>query len=374
MSMMKAGIAATLGALVTLLLAGPLVAGEIRSSVIAVKPGGEVQLSLQPGIHVTEGDEVRIEAEVPGVGVLAIQTLWQIVRIDPDQSMAVALPQGELTGTPQVGYSAIITTTQQAAIIPPSDPDTTPYERITWDAQPCDLVGGSPDDPDIVEIAPGVEYLDIDADAVIRDCLMAIETWPDTPRFYAHLTRGYFKNGQMENAYHAALTGMEMGSGQATAFLAILYMTGNYVREDQHQALLLFQQAAESGNPGGMVYAASMYYQGQGTEPDASAAAYYYQMAADIGVPEAYANLGILYDSGQGVPQDAEEAAANLLIALALDNDLAKTTLLEEFSTLRLETRIAIQMLLSDSGNYSGMVDGADDPATYRALLAHIMK
>jgi len=361
-------------AVVVSMFAGPLLAAEITSQVIAVKPDGEVQLRLQPGTSVAPGNEVRIEAEVPGVGMLAIQTRWQVVRVDQGQSLVVARPQGEVTGTPQVGYNAIITTAQPSETGPQSDPDVTPYERITYETQPCDISGGSPDDPDLAGIAPGVEYSDIDADTVIRECLAAVKNWPDTPRFYANLTRGYFKVGQMEDAYRTAVTGMEKGSAQATAYLAILYMKGSYVQQDLRQALGLFEQSAEAGNPGGMIYAAGMYYHGQGTEPDPSAAAYYYQMAADIGVGDAYANLGYLYDSGQGVPRNPQESARFLLMALAMDNDLARTTLLEEFGTLTLETRIAIQMILSDGGNYSGMIDGADDPATYRALLAHIMK
>ena len=366
-------IAAVSLAVTVSMFAGPLMAAEITSQVIAVKPDGEVQLRLQPGNLVAPGDEVRIEAEVPGVGMLAIQTRWQVVQVDPGQSLAVARPQGDVTGTPQVGYTAIITTAQ-AQLDPQPDPDVTPYERITYETLPCDLAGGSPDDPDLAGIAPGVEYSDIDADTVIRECLVAVENWPGTPRFYASLTRGYFKGGRMEDAYHTAVTGMEKGSGQATAYLAILYMKGSYVQLDLHRALGLFEQSAKAGNPGGMIYAAGMYYNGQGAEPNPSAAAYYYQMAADIGVGDGYANLGHLYDSGQGVPWNPEESARYLLMALAMDNNMARNTLLEEFGTLTLETRIAIQMILSNGGNYSGMVDGADDPATYRALLAHIMK
>lgn len=354
------------------MFAGPLMAGEITSQVVAVRPDGEVQLRLQPGSPVAPGDEVRIEAEVPGVGMLAIQTRWQVVRVDPDQSLAVARPQGVVTGTPQVGYNAIITTL--TGVAPQSDPDVTPYERLTYETLPCDISGGSPDDPDLAGIAPGVEYSDIDADRVIRDCLAAVQEWPDTPRFYTNLTRGYFKLGRMEDAYRAAVTGMEKGSAQSTAYLAILYMNGSYVQKDLARALALFEQSAEAGNPGGMIYAASMYFHGEGTEANPSAAAYYYQMAADIGVGDAYANLGYLYDSGQGVPRNPAEAARFLLMALAMDNDLARNMLLEEFGTLTLDTRIEIQMILSGEGNYSGMVDGADDPATYRALLAHIRK
>ncbi len=364
------------------MLAGPVMAGEVTSQVVSVGPDGEVQLQLQPGSPVAPGDDVRIEAEVPGVGMLAIQTRWQVVRVDRDQSLIVARPQGEVTGTPQVGYGAIITTANDAApqsdppsdppFDPPFDPDVTPYERLTYETLPCDISGASPDDPDLAGIAPGVEYSDIDADRVIRDCLAAVQEWPDTPRFYTNLTRGYFKAGRMEDAYRTALTGMEKGSAQSTAYLAILYMKGSYVQKDLARALALFEQSAAAGNPGGMIYAASMYFHGEGTEPNPAAAAYYYQMAADLGVGDAYANLGYLYDSGQGVPRNPAESARFLLMALAMDNDLARNTLLEEFATLTLETRIEIQMILSDEGNYSGMVDGADDPATYRALLAHI--
>ncbi|PCH74948.1 MAG: hypothetical protein COC12_02600 [Rhodobacteraceae bacterium] len=366
------------------MLAGPVMAGEVTSQVVAVRPDGEVQLRLPPGSPVAPGDDVRIEAEVPGVGMLAIQTRWQVVRIDRDQLLIVARPQGAVTGTPQVGYSAIITTANDIAPQsdppsdpqsgPPSDPNVTPYEWLTYETLPCDISGGSPDDPDLAGIAPGVDYADIDADRVIRDCLAAVQEWPDTPRFYTNLTRGYFKAGRMEDAYRAAVTGMEKGSAQSTAYLAILYLKGSYVQKDIARALALFEQSAQGGNPGGMIYAAGMYFHGEGTEPNPTAAAFYYQMAADLGVGDAYANLAYLYDFGLGVPRNPEESARFYMMALAMDNDLARNTLLAEFGTLTLETRIEIQMILSGEGNYSGMVDGADDPATYRALLAHIRK
>ncbi len=360
-------------AVVVSMFAGALMAAEVTSKVVAVKPDGEVQLRVQPGTSVATGDEVRIEAEVPGVGMLAIQTRWQVVLVDPGQSLVVARPQGEVTGTPQVGYNAIIMTSQSSEIDAQPDPDVTPYERITYETQPCDIAGGSPNDPDLAGIAPGVEYSDINADTVIRECLAAVESWPDTPRFYANLTRSYFKAGRMEDAYRTAVTGMEKGSAQSTAYLAMLYMKGDYVQPDLRRALGLFEQSAEAGNPGGMIFAAGMHFHGQGVEPNPSAAAYYYQMAADIGVGDAYTNLGYLYDSGQGVPRNPEESARFLMMALAMDNDMARKTLLEEFGTLTFETRIAIQMILSNEGNYSGMIDGANDPATYRALLMHIM-
>lgn len=377
MSIPKSGIAAAItAALVALLvmISGPLAAGEVKSSVVAVDPDGEVELRLQPGNPVSIGDEVRIEAEIPGLGMLPIKTRWQIVTLDQARSIAIAVPQGEVTGTPQVGYDAIILTTQTAGTDPAPAAILAPKDQITFNAQPCDHVGGSPDDPDLAGIAQGVSFADMDADAVIRECLAAIDIWPSTPRFYTQLMRGYFKAGQMENAFNTAMTGAEMDSGHATAFLAIFYMTGKHVQKDEAEALRLFEIAAGLGNPGGMVYAAGMYYNGNGTMADAFAAAHYYQMAADIGVPEAYANLGILYDTGQGVPWNPVEAAENLLVALALDADLARSTLLEGFADLSFETRIEIQKILSDAGNYSGMVDGADDPATHRALLAHIMQ
>jgi len=220
----------------------------------------------------------------------------------------------------------------------------------------------------------GVEFADLDTEATIEQCLLAIKTWPDTPRFYAHLARGYFKDGQTDKAHDVILTGMEKGSSQAIALMAVMYQNGFYVQQDLRIALSLYERATAAGNLGGMVFAASMYFHGEGTTVNAATAARYYHMAAEFGIPEAYANLGTLYDSGQGVEQNSDEAAEYLLLALALDSNLARTILLEDFSTLRFDTRIAIQMILSDSGNYSGIVNGVYDPATHRALLAHIMK
>lgn len=81
-----------------------------------------------------------------------------------------------------------------------------------------------------------------------------------------------------------------------------------YDRADIKQALRIWMQTAEGGDPEAMTNVGEIYERGMGVPPDYTAAAQWYQKAADKGYSRALFNLGTMYEQGLGVPQDQLKA------------------------------------------------------------------
>ena len=356
--------------LLTLIFLRPAFAEvEIPAEIVDVDQGGEVRLSLPPDAVVTVGDRVRIEGEVPGVGWLAIRTAWKITYVSPD--VVWAAPEGDVSGTPQIGYRATVYATSPQAKAPePTKPEPAPAPepKVYSGVHECDRLAAQQYDDQAV--APGVSYADLNAQAVIRACTEAIVHWPDTPRFYAQIARGYHKAGALRKAYEAAKAGADRSSAQAMAFLAIFYKTGSYVAKDPVQSLRWFEKAGENGNVAAMVFAGSMYNSGEGAPPNPPRAAYWFGQAANRGNGQAMANLAMLHDAGRGVQRDPGMAAGLLLQSLKRDDNYGRRILFENPQTVSPATRRSIQMMLKSSGYYTGAIDGKFGPGTRRALEA----
>lgn len=341
-------------------------AEEIRADVIDVDQGGEVRLSLPAGASVSVGDGVRIEGEIPGVGWMPIKTKWTISYVSPD--VVWAAPDGDLSGKPQIGYRAIISTAAVPSMPAKPKEPALPAPAIYSGVHDCDRLAAQKYDEQAV--APGVEYKDLDAQAIIAACEAAIRQWPETPRFYAQITRGYHKAGELKKAFEAAIKGSELGNAQATAFVAIFYKSGFYVRKDPAASLRWFVKASQQGNVAAMVFAGSMYNTGEGTPPNPGEAVHWFTEAARRGNGQAMSNLAMLYDAGRGVPRNANQAASLLLQALKLDDGYGYRILFNNANTVSVATRRKIQEMLRASGYYKGAIDGQIGPGTRRALDA----
>ncbi|MDV7143286.1 caspase family protein [Tropicimonas sp. TH_r6] len=253
----------------------------------------------------------------------------------------------------------------------PRRPDRSP--RVIYAVQDCDRFAASPRDPDRADLEQSVEYADLETYRVISECLEDIAEWPDTRRFYAQIARGYFKAGMLAEAFDAAMTGAELGSGQAMSQIGIMYKSGHLVAQDPYEALTWLEKAGRTGNVTGMHFAAGMHLHAEDIPYNPQAAANWFKAAANLGSPQAYKDLGILYDTGEGVPYDPVEAAANLLIALSTGSDQAREVLLQDAGSLTPRTRIEIQRILNRDGTYFGALDGSFGPQTDRALRSRIL-
>lgn len=86
---------------------------------------------------------------------------------------------------------------------------------------------------------------------------------------------------------------------------------GEYVAYDRaeiKQALRIWMETAQGGDPEAMTNVGEIYERGMGVPPDYVAAAQWYQKAADKGYSRALFNLGTMYEQGLGVEQDQLKA------------------------------------------------------------------
>jgi len=90
--------------------------------------------------------------------------------------------------------------------------------------------------------------------------------------------------------------------------LAYCYEQGLGVVPNIDQALRLYREAAEAGNPTAMANLGNLYLMGRGVPTDYAQAVAWYRKAAELSSPAGERGLGYMYLEGLGVPQDVAEA------------------------------------------------------------------
>jgi TPR repeat protein len=110
--------------------------------------------------------------------------------------------------------------------------------------------------------------------------------------------------------------------------LAVRYVTGQGVPQDDGEAWRWFKAAADQGHPDAQYDLGTMYEIGQGTGADVPLAAYYYKLAAQQGVVKAQYRLGILLSKGQGI--EADRVSAYKWFMLSQDSVKSSATELNE--------------------------------------------
>ena len=90
--------------------------------------------------------------------------------------------------------------------------------------------------------------------------------------------------------------------------LAVLYLEGMGVAQDQEQGYMWMQKAADQGDPEALMEMALRYRDGIGTEVDDRLAFRYMKAAADAGMKDAFCNLGGMYRTGSGTRRNYKKA------------------------------------------------------------------
>ncbi|WP_300709601.1 sel1 repeat family protein [uncultured Desulfovibrio sp.] len=119
-----------------------------------------------------------------------------------------------------------------------------------------------------------------------------------------------FARGEYYQALRLWQEAAEAGDPQAMNNLGVLYDKGLGVEPDVGRALHWYAKSADAGHPSGMCNFGRMLEQGRGVPLDAAEAARWFDLAARRGQPEAQYNLGMLYEQGHGVQKDDAAAAA----------------------------------------------------------------
>jgi localization factor PodJL len=100
----------------------------------------------------------------------------------------------------------------------------------------------------------------------------------------------------------------QAGQPVAQYLLGALYREGAAVPADAATAFRWFAAAADRGNLKAMHNLATAYAQGLGTGKDEAKAVEWFTRAAERGYVDSAFNLAVLYERGLGVPQDLKQA------------------------------------------------------------------
>lgn len=113
------------------------------------------------------------------------------------------------------------------------------------------------------------------------------------------------RDGHPEDAVRLFREAAELGDPEAMVELGESYRTGEGVDEDDNAATLWFRRAAEAGDSWGMVSLGAMYLLGDGSDKEA---AQWFEKAVEQGNAAAMYDLASLYEKGRGVEKNLDKA------------------------------------------------------------------
>jgi TPR repeat protein len=176
----------------------------------------------------------------------------------------------------------------------------------------CDRLAADPSDPDKpADVKGASDIAPSDIPTAIKFCRLASAA---SRRALYELGRAYAANQQLPEAIAAYRKAADKGSTSAMVELGVLIATGAGVAKDETQARMLFERAAEAGNPRGATNLAALSA-GGGAPADPAKARALLARAAETNSAEAQYQLGMMTAEGIGGPKD--DAAARALFQKA---------------------------------------------------------
>lgn len=168
----------------------------------------------------------------------------------------------------------------------------------------CDMLAGNPYDRERVTAGARQFILDMNFDAAIVACELAVERRPDVVRFWAQLARAYRAAGRYEEARHWQVRAVEAGYVNAMVYLGQMHLDGQAVEQDFARAYELFEAAAEAGDTAALTALAWVHRAGVGVPQDYARAMEFYERGAARRNDWAMTNLGEFYQKGLGVERN----------------------------------------------------------------------
>jgi serine/threonine protein kinase len=133
--------------------------------------------------------------------------------------------------------------------------------------------------------------------------------------------------GKFDEAVKLYQQAADLGDPRAMQDLGEMFMDGNGVAKDDEAAVQWFRKGADKGNTSAMVFLGSMYLLGTGVEQSDATAADWYRKAAAADYPPALFDLAMLYETGSGVNKDPGLARQLYQKAAKLGNEEAQKRL-----------------------------------------------
>jgi WD40 repeat protein/uncharacterized caspase-like protein len=268
----------------------------------------------------------------------------------------------------------------------------------------CDRLASSPYDPSRPAGVAGTELYNITPEAV-GACRAVVDQYPTEPRLQYQLGRALTTQGQHGEAmswfqkgadknFAPSMTAIGVlysvgfgvpqddmqaiawylkaaaqGDSEAERSIGLSYDNGRGVSKDKNQAIFWYIKAANHGNRNAQDELGQHFDEGDGVTQDYKQAFLWYNKAAANGWFVAQQHLAALYETGRGVEKDPQKAADLLLDAIKKGSASVTEQLVKNSSAWKVETRKAVQQLLSDQGRYTGGIDGAFGRGTLMAIV-----
>lgn len=162
---------------------------------------------------------------------------------------------------------------------------------------------------------------------------------------------------------------VERSAPEAQFELAKLYEQGIGVEQNNDVALRLYRAAADQGFSDAINDLGFLYFNGGlGLETDQAQAIAHFTRAADLRHPEAMFNVAALIDDGLIGGKSHEDAADYLYRSLRAGSEDVLRVLTNEPNMFKLETRQALQSVLSQNEFYEGATDGILGQGSIRGI------
>lgn len=237
-----------------------------------------------------------------------------------------------LTYTPRVGTNGGTESVQAQVLRQGGASDTVDVDVEAF-VHACDMLAGEPQDSRRVTAGARQFILNRNFDAAIVACELAVEEFPDVPRFWAELARAYRAGGRYEDAIVWQQRAADAGYQAAVVNLGQMYLDGQAVDQDYARAYQLFSDAVATGEPAAYTALGWVYRAGVGVEQDYREAMYWYTQGADIGNDWAMTNIAELHQTGKGFPRDPQKAVEWYTRAAKSGELTAQTRLARMFQT-----------------------------------------
>ena len=216
-------------------------------------------------------------------------------------------PGADLAYLPKVGTNGGVDTLK-GALLGDGGAATLVEAQFETVVDACDLLAGNPYDGQRVTAGTRQFIIDRNFDAAIAVCEIAVQTFPDVPRFWAQLARSYRAAGRYDEALVWQQKAVDAGYVNAAVYLGQMYLDGQAVPQDFAKAKELFEYAASQGDTAAQTALAWIYRAGVGVPQDYALALSHYREGAALGNDWAMTNIAEFYKEGYGVAADPDEA------------------------------------------------------------------
>ncbi len=301
-------------------LTGIATAADVRGTVSRIEANGQLRIDLPADTVVSTGDDVRIEAVVPGIGPVEFKSRWRIEKVG--EGFALANPLNGTSAKPKEGYTAIVSR-RDTSVAPATRPqNAADAERLSIPSltlTAAQLAG-------TVTQAEGGDALAMNllglyhsgkattSDSVPRDLDEAIRWYrkaADNGGTAAMSALGILylsRRGDSVQALHWLRQAAKSGDGSAMLQLSQIYRDGNGVPQDASKSYEWARKAAQKGESLAALELAEKYLRGNGTRQDYVEAAHWYREASEKGSAIATLKLAQLYINGKGLAKDAKRS------------------------------------------------------------------